>query len=350
MPLVDISEIKPGMILNKDVEDEKTGTIFATTGTVLSNKIISRIRNLGTKYIHIIKVAEGPEDEQEKIVVEDSDLQIYHKEFSFKAKSLLNKVKLGKKLIITEISETMDNLIYEVTKSNNILGRLRQLSKDDDYTFEHSVSVSMLATMLGKWLNYSQIELKQLAYAGIFHDIGKLKIGQDIINKPGQLTKREFEIVKKHTIYGYNLLNETIGISKNVVLSALQHHEREDGSGYPQGLKSKKIHEFAQIIAVCDIFNTMTTDKSYRGKVSPFEAAEYIDRNSFRTLNPTISRVFLDRISGFYVGNKVELNTGESGVIIMINKNQPTRPVIRVNDNFIDLIKNKEIRITDVIS
>lgn len=350
MPLIDINEVKPGMILYKDIEDEVTGTIFATAGTVLNNRLITRIENLGHNYIHIVKLAENQVDDHVEIVAEEPEFQLYHKEFSDKTKSLLSNVKMGKKLIITEVSDTMDDLIEEVTKSNNILGRLRQLSNDDDYTFEHSVKVSMLATMVGKWLNYSQTELKQLAYAGVFHDIGKLKIGQDIINKPGQLTKREFEIIKKHTIYGFNILNETIGISKNVVLAALQHHEREDGSGYPQGLKSNKIHEFAQIIAICDIFNAMTTDRPYKTKVSPFEAAEYIERNSFRTLNPTVSRVFLDNIAKFYVGNSVKLSTGELGEIIMIHKHRPTRPVIKVNDTFIDLLKNKEIRILDVFS
>lgn len=350
MPLIDISDAKPGMILNKDVEDERTGTIFATTGTVLSTRIISRIKNLGTKYIHVAKLAENTDNDKKEIVSEDTELQIYHKEFSNKTKNLLNGVKMGKKLIITEISDTMDNLIDEVTNSNNILGKLRQLSKDDDYTFEHSVKVSMLAAMIGNWLNYSQSEIKQLAYAGLFHDIGKLKIAQHIINKPGKLTKKEFEIIKKHTIYGYNLLSETIGMNKNVALSALQHHEREDGSGYPQGLKSFKIHEFAKIVAICDVFNAMTTDKPYKKKVSAFEAAEYIERSSFRTLNPKISRIFLDNIATFYVGNTVKLNTGDLGKIIMLNKHRPTRPLVKVNDEFIDLLKNKKIRITDVIS
>src|SRR5690606_2276026 len=106
--------------------------------------------------------------------------------------------------------------------------------------------------------------------------------------KPGRLTEDEYDLVKNHTIFGYNLLNETVGISKNIAFGALQHHEREDGSGYPLGLDSKKIHEFAKIIAVCDVYNAMTTERVYKGKQSPFLVAEQIFRDSFCTLDPRI--------------------------------------------------------------
>ncbi|WP_202711024.1 HD domain-containing phosphohydrolase [Sporosalibacterium faouarense] len=348
MPIIDIKEAMPGMVLSKNIENEENGITLITSGTVLNSRIIERISSIGIKYVHIFQKIE--EDKELLIVEEEYELQETHKEFADKTKKLLHSIQLGKKPVITEISDVMDDLINQVTKSNNVLGKLRQLQKESDYLFEHSIKVSMLATMLAKWLNYSNKDLKLIGYAGVFHDIGKLKISHDILNKAGKLNSREFEIMKKHTVYGYNILQDTIGVSKSVALSALQHHEREDGSGYPLGFKSEKIHEFAQIIAICDIFNAMTTDKVYKSKQSPFKAAEYIARCSFNKLNPRIARVFLDNISKFYVGNVVKLNTGDIGEIILIHKNEPTRPVIKVGEGFVDLLIEKNIEIEEVIN
>lgn len=243
----------------------------------------------------------------------------------------------------------MDDIIDEITHSNNILGRLRQIEQSDDYTFQHSLNVCMLSAMLGKWLGYTDVELKQLTISGLFHDIGKLKISKDIIEKPSKLNEMEFNIVKKHTVYGYNILRETVGISQSVAFGALQHHEREDGSGYPLRLKSNKIHEFGKIIAICDIFDAMTSKRIYKDKESPFRVAELIAENRFGVLDARISTVFLNNISKFYIGNVVMLSNGVIGEIVYVNKNIPTRPVIKVENNFIDLMKEKDIEIIDII-
>ncbi|EOD00571.1 HD-GYP domain-containing protein [Caldisalinibacter kiritimatiensis] len=346
MALIHIDNVEPGMVLKKDVENIQSGIILLKSGTVLNKKNIIHIKNNGIEYIDILEKVSHKKD---YVLIQDEKFCKAHKKLVHKTKDILNNVRLGKKIIITEISDTVDNIVEELIKNNNILGRLRRLKENDDYTFSHSLNVSMLATMVGKWLNYSKVELKQLALAGLFHDIGKMKIPQDIINKPGKLTEKEFEIIKKHTIYGYNILNNTIGISKNIALGALQHHEREDGSGYPLRVKSEKIHEFAKIIAVCDIFDAMTSDRVYKEKESPFTVAELINNNSFGVLDPRISFLFLNNISKFYVGNIVKLSTYEIGEIVYVHRELPTRPVVKVDEKYVDLLKEKNIHIIDVI-
>jgi len=347
MPLIRIDDIKAGMVLNKDIEKLDTGAILLSSGTVLNNKNIILMKNLGIRHIDVFE----RKDEKEKLVlVDDEGFLQKHDALADKTKELLSNIKLGKKIIITEINDVVDDLIDELSKSNNIMGKLRQLKETSDYNFKHSLNVSMLATMLGRWLNYSPVELKQISLAGIFHDIGKLKITDDIINKPGKLTIKEFEIVKKHPIYGYNILRETVGISKNVALGVLQHHEREDGSGYPLGVKGDKIHEFAKVIAVCDVFDAMTSNRVYKEKESPFTVAEHVANNSFGILDGRISTIFLNNIANFYVGNIVKLSNGEIGEIIYINRGTPTRPVIKVAEKYIDLLHVKDISIEDIIS
>lgn len=343
MAIVKVRDLKPGMVLDKDIESLKTGAVLVGGGAVLNRKLISHIKNLGVREVNIFDesffLKEHPED----------SLVIKYEKLSDKVENTFSDIKFGKKIILTEISDEVDELIVELISNNNILGRLKQLEKRDDYTFNHSLDVCMLATMLGKWLGYSQIQLKQLSLAGIFHDIGKLKISDDVINKPGKLTKSEFEIIKKHPIYGYDILNETVGISKNVALGVLQHHERQDGSGYPYGLKEGEIHEFARIIAVCDIYDAMTSNRVYKGKESPFLVAEHLDDESFRNLDPRITRIFLDNISKFYVGSRVRISNGEVGEIIFVNPQMPTKPIVKVGDKYINFLEEKKLQIVDIL-
>lgn len=345
MALLSIDEVKVGMVLNKDIENEKTGAILLASGTVLNRKNILTLKYLNIKYVDVYT----DKNKDDFLIIDDDGFKEKYETFSNKARTIMNNARFGNKLAVNEIGELMNDMIDEVTKSNNILGRLRQIEEDNDYTFQHSLDVCMLATMIGKWLGYSKIELKQLSLAALFHDIGKVKIPDSIINKPGKLLEREFELVKKHTILGFNILNETIGISKNVAFGALQHHEREDGSGYPLGVKSNKIHEYAKIIAICDIFDAMTTDRIYRKKQSPFLVAEHISSDSFSTLDPRISMVFINNISKFYVGNIVKLSNGDIGEIVYINPQLPTRPLVKVEDHFIDLLTVKDLYVEDVI-
>ncbi len=347
MSLLDISEVKIGMVLNKDVENVKTGVILLTSGTVLNRNNILTLKSLGVKQVDIY---ESKSSADNYLIINDDQFSEKYEKFSNKTRSILYGARFGKKLAINEIGDLANEMIEEIVKSNNILGRLRQLEEENDYTFQHSLDVSMLAVMIGKWLGYSSIELKQLSLAGLFHDIGKVKISDNIMYKPSKLTDSEFELVKKHTIFGYSILNETVGISKNVALGALQHHEREDGSGYPLGVKSEKIHEFAKIIAVCDIFNAMTTKRVYKEKQSPFLVAEHIVNNSFGVLDARIATVFINNISKFYVGNVVKLNNGDIGEIVYVHKQMPTRPVVKVEEQFIDLLTEKDFYISDVIN
>jgi len=341
--IIEINHLRPGMVVNKDIDDYRTGSVLVKNGTVLNRRLILLIKNLGIKQVNILDEGDYLKEHPEENFI------IKYEVLSDKVGTVFSDIKIGKKIVISEISEEVDMLIIELTKNDNVLGRLRELEQTDDYTFNHSMNVCMLSTMVGKWLGYNQVELKQLSLTGLFHDIGKMKISQNIINKPDKLTEEEFEIIKKHPIYGYNIISETVGISKNVALGVLQHHEREDGSGYPHGVRGDKIHEFAKIIAVCDIYDAMTSDRVYKNKQSPFLVAEHLDESSFKNLDPKITRIFLDSISSFYVGNVVKLNNGEIGEIVYIYPNKPTIPIVKVGDKFIDFLKERDIKVVDIL-
>ncbi len=288
--------------------------------------------------IHVL-TGEGniPIDEKHKDLVE-------HTEKAF------NQLKTGSELDLKSIKKDIDKALPDMIRNDDVLMRLSQLKKGDNYTFDHSLRVSILATMIGKWLGYNEEQLSDLAQASLLFDIGKLKIPEFILNKPNKTREEEFDIVKKHAQFGYSILLKTEGVTNNIKYSALQHHERLDGSGYPLRLKSGQIHEFAKIIMVCDIFDAMTNTRPYKERTSPFEAAEYIHWNAGKTLDSKIVYIFLKNLSVFYTGKEVKLSTGEIGRIIYVDVNFPTRPVIQVNDKFIDLVKEKEIQIIELFS
>lgn len=273
--------------------------------------------------------------------------QIYKTEM-LETKKTFEDIKKGKNLNISSIENFVNNALQDMTGNNNIISRIKQLKEDDDYTYRHSFNVSLLATNIGKWLGYSNSDLKDLGTAGLLFDIGKLKIPDHILNRPHQVTAKEIKIIQQHTVTGYNML-KSLNLSNNILMATLQHHENIDGSGYPLGLMSNKIHEFAKIIHICDMYDAMTTNKVYADKKSPFEAADIIRTLSGVTLDPTITFIFLSNISEFYSGSDVLLSDNSVGTIIHINPTNPTKPTIKVNNKFIDMTKNSNLKIVDII-
>ena len=273
-----------------------------------------------------------------------------HKDLVEHTQKAFNQLKTGNDLDLDSIKRDVNKALPDMIRNDDVLMRLTQLKKGDNYTFDHSLRVSILATMIGKWLGYSQEQLSELAQASLLFDIGKLKIPEFILNKPEKTRQEEFEIIKKHAQFGYSILLKTQGVTNNIKYSALQHHERLDGTGYPLRLKSGQIHEFAKIIMVCDVFDAMTNKRPYRDGASPFEAAEYLYWNAGKTFDSKIVYILLKNLSVFYTGKKVLLSTGETGQIVYVDVNFPTRPVVQTKDRFVDLVKEKEIKILELYS
>lgn len=337
------SDLKPGMVLSRSVDSLNSGAILVSENTVLNKQSIRRIINYNIKYVYLYDQDNLPNE------VEEDLLELKYEQLVDKMEKVFFQVKLGKQPNLLSINHELNELIDEVFDVHNILARMRELQKKDDYTFNHSINVAILATVLGKWLGYNRNKVKQLALCGLFHDIGKLHIPDAILNKPGRLDREEFERIKEHTIIGYNILKKTVGVSKNVALGVLQHHEREDGSGYPLGLQGGEIHQYAKIIAVCDVYDAITSDRVYKERVSPLFAAEILEKKCFDCLDPEITMVFLNKVARFYVGSTVVLSNEEVGDIVYIHPQAPTKAIVKVGDEFIDFLQPQDINIVDII-
>lgn len=272
-------------------------------------------------------------------------IDIKHEKAIADTKEIFSQIKDDGVLDLERIRRNVEETLPDMVRNNDVLMRLNQLRHSDDYTFEHSIRVSILATMIGKWLGYNQDELLELGEAGLLFDIGKLNVPDFVLKKPSNVTLDEYELIKKHAQFGYSILLKTKGVTSNIKYAALHHHERLDGSGYPLRLRENQIHDFAKIIAVCDVFDALITDRPYKKGISPLLAADYISWSSGKLFDPEVCYVFIKKLSEFFVGKHVTLSNGMEGKIVYVDGNFPTRPTVQVGDKFIDLVKDRSINV-----
>jgi putative nucleotidyltransferase with HDIG domain len=276
-------------------------------------------------------------------------IDVRHEKTLESTKEVLKKLQDTGDLDLDQIRENVEDILPDMIRNNDVLMRLNQLKASDDYTFQHSLRVSILAAMVGKWLGYSHEELVELGEAGLLYDIGKMNIPDYLLKKETHILPEEFELLKKHAQLGYSILLKTKGVTTNIKYAALHHHERMDGSGYPLRLREGQIHDFAKIIMVCDVFDAMITDRPYKKGVSPLLAADYLSWSSGKLFDPEVVYVFTKKLSEYYTGKNVRLTTGDVGKIVFVDQNYPTRPIVQVGEKFVDLIKNRSIHVEELM-
>lgn len=251
---------------------------------------------------------------------------------------------------VHEIKNEIMPAIMQAAEIPHIYHLFYELKSKDEYTYRHSVCVGIIAALLGKWLKLSSEELYDLALGATLHDIGKARVPAEILNKPGRLSQDEYMEMKRHTVYGYRLLRDIPEISERAALIALQHHEREDGGGYPFSLRSEKIDRLAKIVAIADVYHAMSSSRVYH-QAEPFHIViSQMQNDVFGKFDPSIMLVFLYRIMESLVGRRVLLSSGEEGTILMVDPYEPLRALIKSADTLIDLRLNRGLRISRVLN
>lgn len=229
---------------------------------------------------------------------------------------------------IDHAGETAFKLIDSIHGSSDILVNIDNLKAYDDYTFHHSLCVAVLSIAIGMELGFNDKRQMELGLCGMLHDIGKTHIPVDIITKPDKLTADEFNIVKQHPVEAAEIIFKKGIISNDVYSGILSHHERFDGSGYPNHLAGKSIPIFGRILAVADVFDALTSSRSYRTASTPSEAVEYIMGGMGTHFDEEIVKAFLKKVAPYPIGTVVLLNTGERAVVLQNNLTWPLRPVL----------------------
>ena len=233
---------------------------------------------------------------------------------------------------IEDINNTASNLVETVSADNDVMVNILDLKMYDDYTYHHSLSVAVMSLAVGMEFGFDKNTLGELVTAALLHDIGKIAIPITIINKPSRLTAEEFEVVKKHPIIAGVHLRKNNFVTQNTFMGIVGHHEKWNGTGYPNGLEGKNIHMFARIMAVADVFDALTSHRPYRKPAPTHEVLEYIMANAGTHFDEEIVRAFLKRVAPFPVGSHVRLSNGKRGIVIKNYREQPLRPLIAIID------------------
>ncbi len=335
------SDCEPGMVLASDIVNDY-GAVILYQNSRLDEYSINKLTNLGLNFVKVYKDYEFKEKKQ---VVIEAQYNNNLEEF----KQIIWDISCGKNLEMERINEISRSLSNNFDSINDLVYCLSKVRSINEYTYTHSLNVSLLCSLLGSWLNLSHTHIEQLSYCGILHDIGKSKVPPEILNKPDLLSKKEFDEVKKHPVTGYKMLEHNENISKDIALGVLMHHEREDGSGYPFGLKSNQIHYYAKVLAVVDIYDAMTSNRVYKKRQPPFDVLEMYESEYLIKCDAGIMLTFLKHISSYYVGSTVKLSDGSIGEIVYINSNRISRPLIKLRDGIVDLSVEPELKIVEMV-
>jgi HD-GYP domain-containing protein (c-di-GMP phosphodiesterase class II) len=326
-----------GCRLKRDIYS-KSGELVLSHSTVLTDEHIRKgmLHHVGLSLNDVMM------DEEKNIepVINEALVQV---------RSIFSDVRHTNRIPFIDVRKKLIPAINKISESSGLFGLLHDLQAKDDYTYSHNIGVSIIATMIGKWMHLNAQELSILSVAALLHDIGKLKVPTEILNKADKLTEDEFAIMKKHTIYGYEIIKNTVGSLHRHAIVALQHHEREDGSGYPLGLTGEKLDVLSKIVAVADVFHAMTSKRVYHDAIPFHLVLRKMQQNAFGKLDPTITTLFMEKIMSKSIGSDTLLTDGRRARIVMINPNNRLNPLVRINSDFIDLSKHHNINLAQVL-
>lgn len=322
MRRIAVSKLIPGMRVGRNVYG-KDGQIWLGKGVLLTRRYIERLKEL---QIPVIYVDDGfvPDVEVKDIISEETRQRAVQQ-----MKALLLKAETPKAAVINPpigIYRTVEEIVEQVLANKGVMYNLMDIRAEDEYLFYHSVNVCLLATMAGATLGWSREQLRELALGALLHDIGKIRVPPQILRKPGSLTKREFEEVKKHTIYGYEMLQNLQSARK----IARSHHERLNGQGYPDGLQGGDIPADIQLTGIADIYDALTADRVYREAYQPFEAYEMLAGAGNFWFDYRLIFAFLFNIAAFPVGSVVRLSSGAVAVVLGTQPGLSLHPRVRV--------------------
>ena len=226
---------------------------------------------------------------------------------------------------------------------------MTEIRSKDEYTYSHCVNVAFYSMLIAKWLKLSDIDINKAIQSGLLHDIGKAKIPVELLNKKGSLTKEEYEIIKKHSIFGYEIIKEMQEIDSDVKNAVLLHHERVDGSGYPFHYYRDDLNLYSRIVAVADVFDAMTSDRVYKKRISPFEVFEMFQTMGLAIFDSNILITFINKIATYLIGANVFLSNGDIAEISFIPPQSVIYPIVKTTAGYIDLSNTEDVKILSMI-
>lgn len=362
------NDAAPGMIVASDIY-AFNDLLVISKDTGLTDRIITRLKFYSIEELSIFVNEEPPENdivieelanqpiEEEvlysKKIKESPEFKAFTKDFSQSVKALSSSFQdfafNDNPIDCNSLLSDCKKLLSNSRNSFHLFDVLHCMREHDDETYTHSINVALICHTFGQWIGLSDEENDILTLCGLLHDIGKLEIPDAIIKKNDKLTDEEYTVMKKHTLKGYQILKDQ-EIDDRIKHAALLHHERCDGTGYPNGFTNKSINDFTKIVSIADVYDAMTSKRVYRGPLCPFEVVRTFENEEYSKFDPKFVIPFLNGIVQTYLHNNVILNNGQQGEIVLINKLNLTKPVIKIDkETYLDLSKEQDLYIKEII-
>lgn len=318
--------LREGMILGDNLYNNY-GDLMLSKGTVLTKEYVKSIERLQyngvyidddiSKDIQIINIIS--DSVRAQTVKSIKDVFIHCEKDSPDVKPDLKKAKL-----------LIENIVDEIFTNKHLMVNMIDMKVFDDYTYYHSVNVAVLSIVLGMALKMERDELCNLGFAALLHDIGKVFVSRDILNKAGRLTPGEFEEIKTHSLLGCNHIKKGYGVANSTYMAILDHHEKYEGGGYPNNLRGDNISWYGRIISVADVYDALTSDRPYRKALLPSDAMEYVMASTTIQFDPKVVEVFVKKIAPYPIGTCVKLSNGLTGIVVENYEHLCMRPRIRI--------------------
>lgn len=342
-----VNDVEKGMTIAKDVLNSKGEILLAKGFKVITAATIRRLLSQhGITLVNILveetqsSMQEPAHDKGKTGVALDGagneGLVRVIDEFGGNRKDIkesFNKFVQKGNIEKQEIEERINEILGIFKGNTNVFQIMQNVKHLDDVVYSHCHNVALISYTIGRWLGLDEKDLEELALGGMLADIGKTRVDEKLLNKKGMPTDNEIAELKEHSALGYEMIKDYDFISERVKKAVLFHHERNDGSGYPLGLKGDEIPLFARIIAIADVYNALVSDRPYRDRRTPFGAIRVLETEYMDKLDTGILYLFLRRIASNYTGQRILLNNSERGEIVFIPKYNIHRPVIRLQES-----------------
>lgn len=334
-------ELKPGMRMDQAIVDRMDRVLIAKYA-ILDEFMIESLQqmNLGGVYIsegELEAVEKKPEEPTSAVA--KNNIYRYHEDDRARVKlseSVKKRISEGVQYLYNNptspeffkaSNDITNDLMKAITDNEAVAVDISALRASDEYTFKHSVDVATMSMIIAKKMGYPKEEIYEIGISGLLHDMGKSKIPLEVLNKPGGLTEEEFGVMKTHALLGYRILQEKDEFSDAVKFGVLQHHEKMNGAGYPMGVTGDKIHKFAKIMSVADVYDALVTERPYKKAFSQRTAVEMI-MSMTDELDITAMKAFLASVILYPVDTVVELSNGERAWVVKNNPATALRPVV----------------------
>ncbi|MBB6633839.1 HD-GYP domain-containing protein [Cohnella thailandensis] len=340
MRMMPISSILPGMKLGKRIYSDE-GIVLLAEGVELTGNLLRRLSEKGIHYLYVQDPRTEGIEAPELLSEETSRRALQTLRSVFRdLVDLPGKRHTGTYPYVGKtVRQLMHHVLDDLQRNRDALIMLMNMHTVDHYLYMHSLNVCVYTVLLGMAHGYGSDELMTIGLGALLHDIGKTQISMNVLMKPGRLTPEEYDEMKRHAERGYYLLKDEPNIPLIVAHCAYQHHERLNGTGYPRGLKSYEIHEYAKWIGIVDSYDAMTSHRIYKDPLLPHQAIETLYAGSGTLYDTSMLKIFRDKVAIYPVGISVILSTGQTAIVVDINSASVHRPIVRVitDENGADL-------------